>query len=248
MLIEKGGTSSPVSKEMKLSGADILNIPDGGFVELLNTSSHKLFRSTQTGRLNIVKIMTNAEMQATDNAGAIHGNLHGMTGRKNKRQVYNETGMVMRSTTALDPAVAAMNLTAEKLCERVAGAIRSYDFSSPAPMPANITSDTATGMKVRIDNVSDYPVYFNIFRISPGTARLEVSELGQPIGNYMLGNNQSVTREQFSNPEPGYRHIVLIVPVPFNLNSLLKDVGDMMKRESLPAPDTDLPVYMKLLD
>lgn len=248
--LEKNGTSTPISKKMKLVGKDILNIPEDGFVEILNTASGKLFLSTTHGKFATTTIMMDARAKASDNSAAINGNIRGITGTKKKQKVYNQTGMVTRSLITLDPAVAAMNITSENLCQCLVNAIRTNDFASRPTMPVSLTGETTPegGMEISMTSVYDYPVYFNILKIKPDGARVEVSELGQPIGNYMLGAKQTISRGQPVPLEEGCRHIVIMTPVPFNLNGLLKDLEEMMGRTTVDVPPADLPVYICELD
>lgn len=251
--LEKGGKSLPVSKKMDLTGADVINIPQGGFMELLNTRSSQIFRSTTTGRMAVTQLMIKAEKQATDNAQSIHDNMKNVTGVRKKQTVIRETGMVTRSLTALDPAVAAMGITQENICECLLNAIRNNNYTPRTMMPVSITggSNDNGGIKFSMTSEYGYPVYFNVLKIKPDGFQVEVSELGQPIGNYMLATNQSISREQFSGLEEGCRHIVLMTPVPFNLNGLLKDIEEMMSNTTttpVPAVTKDLPVYIHALD
>ncbi len=248
--IEKRGASTPVSKGMNLSGADVVNIPENGYIEIRSTADgSQLFRSLSAGKFSASRIAMDARVQASDNAKAIHDNIRGVAGSKKQQKVYDQTGMVTRSLIALDPAVAAMNITQENLCQCLAGAIRNDDFLSRSAMPVELTHESGPtgGMKVNIRSDYSYPVYFNIFKFKPGSPRVEVSELGQDIGNYMLGSNQIISREQTSPLEEGYTHVVLMTPAPFNLNGLLKDLEEMLTHADIATPSAELPIYIKAL-
>lgn len=248
--VERAGKSVAVQKGMDISNSDTFVIPDGGSVEILETKTSQIFKSQSAGRFATSRIIFEARTQASNTGKAINSKLRFGRNDSNKSEtVYVEKGRVTRSMEVFDPEARNMQVDPMKLCEHVAGAIRNRSFMPDEKFPVKLTHNatTAAGLKFAIENSMDFPVYFNVLKVKDSDGQIEISELGQPGGNYVLRPNQTLAREQFSDTEQGCTHILIMTHCYFDIDHLVENLEAMLKQTQLAEPDANLPVYLQAL-
>lgn len=248
--LERSGKALTLSKGMSISGSDIFTISEGGWVEIFNPSNSELYKSISPGRFATTRIMIDARQQASNTSKSIHENLRfGRSNPKSKEKVYVEKGMVTRSLEVYDPEAQNLQVDPMKLCEHVVGAIRSRRYINAEKFPVKLThaATDSAGLKFAIENTLSFPVYFNILKIKETDGHVEISELGQPSGNYVLLRRQAISREQFSGLDPDSDHILIMTHCYFDIDKLVENLETMMKQTTISSPDTNLPVYVQKL-
>ena len=98
-----------------------------------------------------------------------------------------------------------------------------------------------------VENTLDFPVYFNVLKVNGQTGGIEISELGQPSGNYVLRQNQSLSREQFSGLDRNCSQFLIMTHCFFDIDELVENIEKLMSSGTNPVPDADLPVYVHAL-
>ena len=248
--IERSGRPIAVEKGMRINGSDIFTIPSDGFVEILNPSNSQLFKSTSAGRFATTRIMIDARQQAVNTSKAINDNIRfSHNGSKGKETVYVEKGMVTRSLGVYDPEARNFQVDPAKLSEQVLGAIRMARYIPVEKFPVKLShaaSDSA-GLKFSVENTLDFPVYFNVLKVNGQTGGIEISELGQPSGNNVLRQNQSLSREQFSGLDRNCSQVLIMTHCFFDIDELVENIEKLMSSGTNPVPDADLPVYVHAL-
>lgn len=101
--LESGGKTVAAETGMTLRAVDCFNIPEGGVVEVLNSSDKRIYRSVRPGKVSVSRLLIEARESATDKIATLStktkiGARHASSGKR----VYNEKGMVNRSICEVD--------------------------------------------------------------------------------------------------------------------------------------------------
>lgn len=246
--IERSGQLVPVQKGMEVNATDNIHIPQGAKVEILNSVNSKIFTSTRAGDFNVTRIMIDAQIKANDHGANVGGNLQ-MTRlgtSKNKSPMWVQKGKVTRTMEQYDPTAEKMEADPTHLGNWIASTINARN---PKPLPVTVTH-TATGdsgLSFRLENTIDFPVYFNIIKIQGDSiSTAAISELGQPMGSYVVLPGQSISREQFRGLQPGNRHILIMTPYYFDIDELIPKVREAASKATTAADD-ETPAYILTL-
>lgn len=248
---ESGGKRSEVTAGMSLKASDILDIPDGGYVEVLNALDKRVYRSVRPGRLSVTKLLVEARHSATDNLGNIGDRMRfGRTASTGGKKVYQEKGMVNRSLAVYDPEGGNIEMDPAALAAAIAAKITA-DENDTLPDGLTVTAagaDEDPGFSI-VNNL-DYPVYFNVFSINGEKPQVEISTLGQPGGTYVLLKSQTLAHSQKAPLGNGERTLLVVTPCQFDLDTVIEAVNSAL---TAPAPaetgaaSEKLPVYIRAL-
>ncbi len=100
--VESGGKTQAASKGNAVKATDYLIIPDGGEVEIYNDLDKRIYRSVNTGRMSVTRLMMDARKIAADNNKTVGSHVNLGSKKKGNTRVYDETGMVMRDIVYAD--------------------------------------------------------------------------------------------------------------------------------------------------
>lgn len=248
--LQRGGKSIAIEKGMKLNATDQFNIGDNSGIEILNSMNSQIFRSTSKGSFTTTRIMIDAKDQATDHRAAIHDKIRfGKSATNGDDRVYVEKGLVRRSMETYDPEAENLQVDIKKLSVSVYNALKNPEQLKTTDFPVNLlhASVNDSGLKFMLENTLSFPVYFNVLRIMPEEKRVEISELGQPTGNYVVLSDQSIVRSQSKGLKPDGKHILIMTHCYFDIDELIENIESLMKEGSTVASDTHLPVYLRAL-
>ena len=248
--LRRGGKAVAIEKGMKLNATDQFSIGDNSGVEILNSMNSQIFRSTGKGDFTTTRIMIDAKEQATDNRGAIHDKIRfGKSSTNGDDRVYVEKGLVRRSMETYDPEAENLQVDIKKLSAKVYNALNDQEALTTATFPVNLLHApvNGTGLKFMLENTLSFPVYFNVLRILPDEKKVEISELGQPTGNYVVLTDQSIVRSQNKGLKTGGKHILIMTHCYFDIDELIDNVESLMREGATVVSDTHLPVYLRAL-
>lgn len=248
--LTRGGKPVALEKGMKLNATDMFNIGDNSGVEILNSMNSQIFKSTSKGSFTTTRIMIDAKDQAADNRAAIHDKIRfGKSTTNGDDRVYVEKGLVRRSMEIYDPEAENLQVDAAKLSVSVFNAIKNPDTLKAATFPVNLLHAPVndSGLKFMLENTLGFPVYFNVLRIIPEEKKVEISELGQPTGNYVVLQDQTIVRSQSKGLKPGGKHVLIMTHCYFDIDELIENVEKLMNEGSTTASDAQLPVYLQIL-
>lgn len=247
----KGAQSQPLQKGMEVNPSDLIDIPGNGVVEIFNELDNKIYTSVKGGKLSVIRLMLDAKQQASDNSASVHGQLNVGKNSSQEGRLYMEKGMVKRSQTVFGADSENVDVDPKTLARYVASVVYTGNLDSRMELPVTIEherSDSA-GMKFRMVNNVDFPVYFNVLKITGAQAPvLEVSELGQPTGCYVVLPGQALSREQFANPKSDIRHLLIMSHCRYDIGEVIDIIGDLLSTEGIGSlSEKDAPVHMLLL-
>ncbi|MDE5886998.1 MAG: hypothetical protein K2H46_05340 [Muribaculaceae bacterium] len=246
--VESGGKTTPLTKGMKINPSDVIDIPNGGKLEIYNELDGKIYTSVKTGKLSVIRLMLDARQKASDNSSAVRDQLNIGKSANGSPRVYMEKGMVKRSQNAFGADSENIDVDPRTLARYVASAVYTGRLDSRVELPVKIEherSDSA-GLRFKVINERDFPVYFNILKITGTEAPiLEVSELGQPTGCYVVLPEQSLSREQFGTLSPYSRHVLILSHARYDIAEVVDIIADLLSTEGLGTlPEENAPVQM----
>lgn len=243
-----GQTSSPLKKGMTVSPSDMIDIPAGATLEIYNELDKKIYTSVKSGRLSVIRLMLDAKEKAADNAANVGSQMSMKRGDKVEGRLYMEKGMVKRSKGIFNPALENVDVDPRTLARYVASAVYSGDLRSRIDLPVSVETqrNDSSGMGFKLVNRRDFPVYFNVLKIIGTDAPvLDISELGQPSGCYMVLPGQSLSREQYAGMSPKARHVIIVSHCRYDIGEVIDMIEDLMNKEGLGGlTDKDIPVDM----
>lgn len=245
--VRKGATDVTVTKGLALSPMDELTLGKDASVTIFNKSESKSYVWNREGRKSVQSIRIDAGTAAKSVLDRV-GNSLQFTRSKDKGPgyVYLESGMVKRSMAEYDPAAHNIEVDARHMAAIIAKSI-SANMTSPGNLPAQVTNgrNTDGGLFFSVENTQKDPIYFNVIKVGEGN-KIEISELGQPSGSYVLRPAQSLAREQFS--ALGDRHLLVMTHFNFDIDKLIESMDEFLKEETIPEQTSDGEgVYMQWL-
>lgn len=243
-----GGKSTELREGMKISPSDVIDIPEGGSLDVFNELDNKIYTSVKTGQLSVIRLMLDAQQKAADNRGNVHDQMSVGKGASNVGRVYMEKGMVKRSQASFGQDSENVDVDPKTLARYVASVVYSGDLNTRTMLPVNVEhyNKPESGVGFRLVNTADFPVYFNVLKISGVDAPvLEVSELGQPEGCYVVLPGQSLSREQFAASPADVRHVLIVSHCRYDIKEVVDIIGDLLSTEGVGTlPEEDAPVHM----
>ncbi|MDE6267953.1 MAG: hypothetical protein K2M04_02600 [Muribaculaceae bacterium] len=252
VMVKQSGKTEKAVEGADISPAAIIIIPDGGSVEILDTRDSKTYKSTTPGQHSPSNIIFEARKQSVGTVSAVNRNLKiGRSGSSTDRDqvVYLAKGKVTRTLENYDPASDTLQIDNEMLGRFVARQLSRPESVNRQQFPVAIDSkQTPDGvLQLSVRNTLAFPVYFNVLKIdsSDPAAPVRLSEIGQPVGCYVLLPNQVTTRIQLADIDPDSRHFVVMAHYYFEVDRMLDAVNEA--RDSQSDAPLDLPVYLHAL-
>lgn len=246
-----GGKSAELKEGMKISPSDVIDIPEGGSLDVFNELDNKIYTSVKTGQLSVIRLMLDAQQKASDNRGNVHDQMSVGKGGATVGRVYMEKGMVKRSQATFGQDSENVDVDPKTLARYVASVVYSGDLNTRTTLPVKVEHEKGEGIGIRfrLENTADFPVYFNVLKITGvETPVLEVSELGQPEGCYVVLPGQALSREQFAEPSVDVNHVLIVSHCKYDIKEVVDIIGDLLSTEGVGTlPENDAPVHMILL-
>lgn len=249
--LETKGKSVPLKTGMTVNPSDMIDIPANGSVDIYNELDSKIYTSVKPGKLSVIRLMLDAKQKASDNSSNVKDHLAVKDKNQTEGRIYMEKGMVKRSQSVFGVDSENVDVDPRTLARYVASVVYSGNLESPLAPPVKIEhkSDEADGIKFRVENTVDFPVYFNVLKITGTQAPvLEVSELGQPTGSYVVLPGQALSREQKVAPPADTHHVLILSHCRYDIGEVIDIIGDLLSTEGVGTlPEKDAPVSMILL-
>lgn len=246
----QGGKQVTPEKGMKVNASDQIDIAPGAKVEIYNAATKEIFSSSKSGKNSVMGIMLDARKQASKTAGAINDRMRFSAGGGNPdTRLYTE-GLVKRSMQVYDPGAESLVVEPRALALHIANALRSPQTldGSAIPVPVTHSHTDGSGMKFRVENSLGFPIYLNVVKIrETALGAVEISELGQPMGCYVVLPGQAIAREHFAGLDPVESHILVMTHCRFDIDELIEQINKLMSENDSEQPDANLPVYLRRL-
>ncbi|MBD5223381.1 MAG: hypothetical protein HDS71_04935 [Bacteroidales bacterium] len=250
--VESGGKTVSAAKGMTVKAIDYIIIPKGGKVEILNGLDKRIYTSITPGRISVTRLMIDARGAASDNAKNVASRMNlGRKSPNDSKNVYVEKGMVRRSLAVYDPEGEMMEMDAETLGKYVAARLNDTAGIATDTCPVNLTSTHLQdgGLAFKLENTLGFPVYFNVLRVKKGEKpTVEISQLGQPAGSYVVLPRQTISREHFPTLDPAETHLVVITNCQYDVDKVIEEITKALENKNdLDGSARDLPVYIDYL-
>lgn len=249
--IKRNGAILVPEKGMEVRATDYVVIGKGGSIEILNSLNSMIFKCEQEGEFSVTRIMIDArDANDTGAAASIRERTRFAGNMGKSSNVYVETGMVKRAMATYDSEAGNLQIEPKSLSRHVVNTLRKSGGLTDLAFPVGIEHTAADGgLQFQLVNTMEFPLYFNIIKITDAaTEQIDISELGQPTGCYVLLPGQSISREQFSGIDPHESHILIMTHCRFNIDDLMDGIDEVKKARDEIVPDTNLSVYFQKLN
>lgn len=247
--VESGGKTESAKPGMTVKPIDFIIIPKGGKVEILNDVDKRIYTSIMPGRFSVTKLMIDARGTASNNTANVASRMS--LGRKNGndgKNVYVDKGMVRRSLAVYDPEGDMMEMDAVTLGQFIASRLLAGKYESDETSPVSLDKRRLDdgGLAFRLENTLQFPVYFNIVRFMNGeTPSVEISQLGQPAGSYVVLPQQSISLEHFPPVSADETHIIVMTNCQYDVDKVIEEIAKAFGNPgAIPVQSGDLPVYI----
>lgn len=235
---------------MELNASDQIYIPQGGMVEIYNTVTKEIFTSVSEGQQSVMGIMLDARKQSDKTTSAINDRMRfAANGQQGATRLYTE-GLVKRSMQVYDPQAQNLIVEPEVLALHLLKAVKAASTGSATEFPTALTHERMgeSGLEFKIENSLSFPIYINVIKVNETQlGSIEISELGQPMGCYVLLPGQSLSRQHFSGLSSADSHYLVMTHCRFDIDELITHVNSLLSENSDKAADLHLPVYISRL-
>lgn len=236
--LQRAGKSQPLTKGTEVGGVDNIVLAKGAAVEILNSADNKVYRCDKAGKYTPMKIMMDARRSADNKFGTIAKNARFGAGSNKGGTVYEEGCLVTRALGNYDPEGATTQVDASQLAISMASMINgSASDSIPTPFSHGVPA-AGNGLEFSIDNSLEYPLYVNVVKCPaiPGESRkVEISELGQPVGCYILLPGQTLMRRHSAKLDPGYKHLLILTRGYFDIDEVIEKASELSDNSDHPV-------------
>lgn len=247
VMLLRGNEKVALVKNMALNANDELEISTGAKVEIHNTNTRENYTCSTRGTISVIDAVLRARSQASDNLGAVTSRMRLGAGKRTNTRSYTE-GSIKRSMAAYDPEGGNLSLDPTQMANIiVAGLDRGLDSASlPVPVAQSPVGDS--GLQFRIQNSFDFPIYINVLKVK-GDGAVELSELGQPTGCYVLLPGQALGREHAAGLNRADRHVLVLTHFKFDVDDVLSAIANPEgEPDGLPVDTDDVSLYLHSLN
>lgn len=252
--IETNGKTVDAKKDTEIKANDFLVIPEGGTVEVYNSLDKKIYKSVNSGKISVTRLMIDAKKAASNHNKNVADRLSlaKNQGADNQgEKIYVEKGMVRRSLAVFDPEADNLQVNSKSLGSILANYITNGGAEGYRNVDVDVTTGNVenSGKFFRIVNTLDFPVYFNVLKYNPspaeGQRKVEISMMGQPDGSYVLLPMQAITRESFASLPTDERHMIVVTQIRYDLDEVLEETGKALEsNEAKENGNVALPLFI----
>lgn len=247
--VSLGGKISQAVKGAVLKKSDLVSIPDGASISIMDETTQRIYISQESGNTSVQELISKS-IKAANDAPQINGRERGTPGSR----IYREKGMVTRSLNLFDTVAANIEIEPDTLAQLIAHVV--YFECVNADSTLNFVSapiDTISnngGYGFKLYNPLETPIYFNVLKIVGVHNRIvEISKLGQPGGDYILPPGHTMMRTCGSTFPYGETHLVVACHYSFDIDALIDSLNKIINDDTLIIEDSDpnLPVFIRLI-
>lgn len=237
VIVESNGKTEPASKGKELKANDYIIVPDGGEVEIYNDLDKNIYKSLNSGKISVTRLMIEAKKTASDNSKNVASRLRLKKNSSSEiegEKIYVEKGMVRRSLAVFDPEAENLQVDSKSLGRMIARYLSKKDSTGYRDVAVDVSKGAvdSTGVYFRIVNTLDFPVYFNVLKFDDtpenGNRKVEISKLGQPDGSYVLLPGQAITRESFTSIPADESHLLVVTHFRYDLDEVVDETGNAL--------------------
>ncbi|MCH5221034.1 MAG: hypothetical protein J1F05_01720 [Muribaculaceae bacterium] len=251
--IKHAGQAVAATQGMPIGAFDLIVIGQGAEVVIFDKASSSEYTRNIPGEVSPNTLVIDAKKAASSNLSNIHRNI-GMTKSSSPEEgkMYVEKGKITLALEDYDPTSDDFMVDAKVLAAYAANKLNTV---SPDKLGENFPvglrcEHTDSGLiSFELDNTSDVPLYVNVIKILPendGKGKYRISELGQPVGCYVLLPNQAIMRRQSKGAKADQTHILVAAHYYFSIDDLIESIAtELGDKEKKDGPTLELPIYLK---
>lgn len=234
--VKSAGKVVNVKPGMEVKANDMLTVPSGGQVKILNHQDKKIYSSVKAGQFTVMTLMIDAKGVADSNTGTVMRTARFAKSSDTARaqKVYSEKGVVRRALTSVDADGNAIAMDAATLGGILASRVKDGNVEDDVlPVTVEHESSVDCGLKLGICNTLEYPIYFNVICLTGNPeSPLDYSVIGQAKGNYLLLPQQSLTKEHLPELPDGEKQILIMSHSDFDVAKVIEEAN-----RQISAPD-----------
>ena len=246
--IKQDGKIFEPKKGTKLKPADFVIMEKEARIQILDSRTSRIYTSETPGQTSVTRLMLEAMKQAQSNSRVVNYKIRiGKNSADVSDVVYLEKGKVTRALESYDPAADQLQIDAASLARQLYCSLvgTSSDSVSVFPLDVEHSADPEKGIRFRLTNTLDFPVYFNVLKIKDGI--IDISSVGQPVGCYVVQPSQAFEREAFTRIDEHENNLLIMVPYYFNTDRLIECINDLVSRSPSEVVEDGIPLYLKVL-
>jgi len=235
-------------KGTKLKPADFVIMEKESRIQILDSRTSRIYTSETPGQTSVTRLMLEAMKQAQSNSRAVNDKIRiGKNSAEAAGVVYLEKGKVTRALESYDPAADELQIDAASLARQLYCSLvgTASDSVSVFPLEIEHSADTEKGIRFRLTNTLDFPVYFNVLKIKDGV--IDISSVGQPVGCYVVQPAQAFEREAYTSIDEHENNLLIMVPYYFDTDKLIECINDLVSRSPADVAEDGIPLYLKVL-
>lgn len=238
----------------RIGAFDVIVIGQGASVTLFDKASSGEYTYSEPGSLSPNLLVMEARKASRSNLRNIHRNV-GIARASNDHEakMYIEKGKVTMALEEYDPTATVM-VDASVIAEYLTAALQQDTIRTNFPVQLNIAVPDST-LHFDFVNTTTEPLYVNAIKAVPvgdGSGRYTyyISELGQPVGSYVILPGQCIERTSARAARDGETHYLVAAHYFFSIDRLLEAMEELSieaaaaTTDSAPAELPDLPIYI----
>lgn len=252
--VKQGARTVAATADMRLGAFDLIVIGEGSSATVFDKASSKEYTYSKPGEISPNALIIAATKAAGSNLRNVHRNVGiGKGGTEEEGKMYVEKGKITLALEEYDPAGDSYMIDAKVLADFIANSLNSTVPDRLGDrMPVNVLTAAEEGaLHFQLENTTSEPLYINVIAIGDrpdGGRTIRISELGQPVGCYVILPNQGIMRNQSRGISAGERHLLVATHYYFSIDELLENLtARFATPEGTHKPVLDLPIYLKAI-
>lgn len=245
--VKRAGNIEAAAKDMKIGAFDLIVIGQGSQVTIFDEACSKEYTRSTAGETSLTNLIIEAQKDAGSTLANVHRNVGISKGSAEEGKMYVEKGKVTLALEEYDPAGEETAIDASVLAKYIIAYLSNGSITREFPVPMDCGENN--DLHFAIENTSSEPLYINVIkyaREASGKAGFRISELGQPVGCYIMLPGHSITRTSAQGRRNGERHVLVATHYYFSIDELLENLKkeNRMEPNEGPRPVPELPIYV----
>lgn len=239
--VKHAGKVVPAANDLKITTADRIIVGANSSVQILNGRDSRIYACTTPGEHTLSGIMLDAESES--NSSTLHRRMRMGKGESQEGTMYVEKGKVTRALATFDPDAQGVQTDPVALARFIASTLSAGEYK-PGAFPAEfVNTDSVFGFSFA--NTGSEPLYINIIKVDPAKPEsVDISELGQPVGSYVILPGQTISRTQTKTPDSAQKHILIATHYYCSIDDLVEALRKAIPEVSEGGPVPNQPVFI----
>lgn len=250
--IKRAGKIEAASAGMKVGAFDLIVIGQGASATVFDKASSSEYTRNIPGEISPNSLVFEAKKDAGSNLANIHRNVGIGKNSAEEGKMYVEKGKVTLALENYDPEGEQTAVDASVLAKFIVASLSNKDAGTMLPVETSYQSGYNSPLGFELHNTSAEPLYINVVKYgntADGKTAFQISELGQPVGCYVILPGHSINRSSVSGRHNSDKHILVATHYYFSIDDLLENLEKENTYEPgaelTPKPVPQLPIYVE---